>query len=78
MTVYDLKPGVAIRIVKTFRDYYGGEFTAGTVLHFVERNYVPYHSGHTVTFREAIMYLCDDDQTAAIVQNHSDEFYVAA
>ena len=69
MNIWNLVPGAAIRIVKTFRDCRAAEFTEGTILHFTHRNYLPYHSGHTVYFQEATMYLCDDDDTAAIVQN---------
>ena len=78
MNVYSLTPGVAIRIVKTFRDYDGQEFAAGRILHFTSRNYAPYSDGHTVTFQEATMYLCDTDQTSAIVQNRNHEFYAPA
>jgi hypothetical protein len=46
------------------------------MLHFTQRNYLPYHSGHTVYFQEATMYLCDDDETSAIVQNRDDEYFV--
>jgi hypothetical protein len=73
--MWNLTPGTAIRIAKTFKDYHGHEFTAGTVLHFKERNYLPYHSGHTVYFNEATMYLCDLDETAAIVQNPGLEYF---
>ena len=34
-----------------------------------------YHSGHTVFFQEATMYLCDDDETSAIVQNLGGEYF---
>ena len=78
MTVWRLSKGDAIRIVKSFRDYYGNEFREGTVLHFVERHYLPYHHGHTVRFAEATIYLCDDDDTGAIVENRGDEYFVAA
>ena len=78
MNVYSLTPGVAIRIVKTFRDYQNQEFAAGTILHFTKRNFLPYHGGHTVYFQEATMYLCDLNETAAIVQNHNHEFYAPA
>jgi len=76
MNVWNLKPGTVIRIVKTFRDCYGSEFAAGRILHFTHRNYLPYHAGHTVYFQEATIYLCDNDETSAIVQNHNDEYFV--
>ena len=75
VNIWNLAPGAAIRIVATFRDCFGAEFKAGSILHFTHRDYLPYHSGHTVYFREAAMYLCDDDETSAIVQNQSGEYY---
>jgi hypothetical protein len=76
VNVWNLTPGAAIRVVKTFRDCYGAEIAEGTVLHFTQRHYLPYHSGHTVCFREATVYLCDNDDTSAIVENRGDEYYV--
>src|SRR5262249_24156978 len=76
VNVWNLEPGAAIRIVKTLRDCRGNEFAEGRILHFTGRNYVPYHSGHTVYFQEATMYLCDDDETSAIVQNRDGEYFV--
>jgi hypothetical protein len=75
LNIWNLSPGIAIRIVKTVRDYHGGEFTAGTILHFDHRDYLPYHSGHTVFFRERIMYLCDLDATSNIVENRGHEYF---
>ena len=75
MTIWDLSAGKAIRIVKTFRDVTGTEYAEGTVLHFKSRDYLPYHDGHTVYFKEATMYLCDADDTGAIVQNVGDQYY---
>lgn len=75
VNVYKLTQGTVIRIRKDFRDVYGGEFKEGTILHFTRREYLPYHSGHTVMFEEADMYLCDADDTYNIVLNRGDEFY---
>ena len=75
MDIWNLKPGMGIRIAKTFRDCAGNEFTAGTILHFTHRNYLPYHSGHTVYFQEATIWLCDDDETSTIVENRDGEYF---
>lgn len=75
VNIRSLVPGAAICIVKKFRDCTGNEFEEGMLLHFTHRHYLPYHSGHTVYFREATMYLCDDDETVAIVQNRGDEYF---
>lgn len=76
LNIWNLAPGAAIRIVKTFRDCTGTEFVEGTTLHYTHRNYLPYHSGHTVFFQEATMYLCDNDDTSAIVENLGDAYFV--
>ena len=73
--IWNLETGAIIRIVKTFRDCARNEFAEGRILHFEHRDYLPYHSGHTVFFREATMYLCDDDETSAIVQNVGGEYF---
>jgi Domain of unknown function (DUF3601) len=76
VNIWNLTPGAAIRIVQKFRDCAGNEFAEGRILQFTHREYLPYHSGHTVYFREATMYLCDDDETSAIVQNRCGEYFV--
>jgi hypothetical protein len=74
LSVYNFFPGLALRVVKTFTAS-GAEFKEGTILHFKERNFLPYHSGHTVYFEEATMWLCDLDETGAIVDNVGNEFF---
>ena len=78
VNIRSLKPGAAIRIMKTFRDCAHNEFAVGRILHFTRRDYLPYHSGHTVYFQEAAMYLCDDDETSAIVENRDCEYFTPA
>ena len=77
LRIWDLSPGIAIRIVRTFRDRAGNEFTKGSILHFIRRNYLPYHSGHTVYFQEGTMTLCDDDNTRDIVENSGNQYFEA-
>jgi hypothetical protein len=78
LNIWNLKAGTALRVMKSFRDGGNTEFTEGTVLHYEKRDYLPYHSGHTVYFREATMYLCDLDETGAIVENRGNEYYQIA
>lgn len=47
---------------------------AGTRLTFRERHYLPYHGGHTLMFREATLYLQDDDE---VCRNFARYFKVA-
>jgi hypothetical protein len=75
LNIWNLRPGTAVRVVKAFRDGGGHDFAEGAVLHFEKRDYLPYHSGHTVYFREVTMYLCDLDETSDIVENRGNEFY---
>jgi len=75
MNIRSLTPGTAIRIVKTFKDCGGAQFEAGSVLHFRDRHYLPYHDGHTVIFEETTMSLCDTDDTRVIVDNVGHEYF---
>jgi len=75
VSIWNLEPGAAIRIVKQFKDCFGNEFAEGTILHYTHRDYLPYHSGHTVYFQEATMYLCDNGETGAIVENQGGEYF---
>ena len=76
VNVRNLQPGSAVRIVKTFQDCCSTKFEKGRILHFIRREYLPYHNGHTVYFHEATMYLCDNDETSAIVRNEDGEYFV--
>jgi hypothetical protein len=75
LNVWSFYPGLAVRVVKTFRDLSGTEVAEGTILHFKKRDYLPYHSGHTVYFEEVTLCLCDLDESRAIVENVGHEFF---
>src|SRR5262249_33686210 len=75
LRIWDLSPGMTIRIINTFRDTGGNEITKGTILHFKHPSYLPYHSGHTVRFQESAMCLCDLDDTRAVVENVGAEYF---
>jgi hypothetical protein len=38
---------------------------------------LPYHGGHTVYFEEATMYLCNLNETGAIVDNPGEMYFEA-
>ncbi len=59
-TIYGLQPGTAYRVMQTFSDFYGGEFTRDERLHFKQRHFLPYHGGHTIEFAERTLYLQED------------------
>lgn len=50
MQIYGLKPGVWIRIKKTFRDIDGTEHAAGLILKLISSSCFPYDDGWTLTF----------------------------
>lgn len=74
--VYGLHPGETYRVIREIRDYHGGIFPVGTELTFVQRNYLPYHGGHTVVFRPRPMYL--QDETDADVLNDLESYLEVA
>lgn len=67
-TVYDLIPGRRYRVLRDFLDYYQGAFTAGQILTFRHRNFLPYHGGHTIEFEEQNIYL-QEDANADVLQD---------
>jgi hypothetical protein len=69
-TVYGLEPGRVYRVVRTFSDCYSNNFEQGRTLTFRQRNFVPYHGGHTVMFDEATIYL-QETESAEILGNFS-------
>jgi hypothetical protein len=73
-TIYDLLPEIQYRVMKSFTDYYGNSFEAGEMLRFKERNFSPYHEGHTIVFYERSLYL-QEDRNKEILQNFSE--YIA-
>jgi hypothetical protein len=75
VNIWTLYSGQAVRVVKTFKDYSGHIVEKGTILHFEKRDFLPYHEGHTVYFKEVTLYLCGLDETTAIVQNLGNEFF---
>ena len=56
-----LRANAVYEVVTGFTDHHGGAFAAGTRLTFVRRSFLPYHGGHTLEFREATVYLHEDD-----------------
>jgi hypothetical protein len=57
ISIYSLEQGVVYIVSKPFDDYYGNHFSAGDKLTYVGRNFSPYQGGHTITFKEAGIYL---------------------
>lgn len=57
LTLWDLFPGLVVRVGQTLHDFDGEEIRAGQILHFLDRNYFAYDDGHTLTFRERVIRL---------------------
>jgi hypothetical protein len=76
LTVWDFTPGMIFRINRTFKDCYGQELQEGEVLHFLERDYLPYHGGHTLKFAEKTIYLSDNyESDLPIIDNSGNEYF---
>jgi len=70
LDVYDLRVDGVYDVVKGCKDHYGNEFQAGTRLTFAQRHFLPYEGGHTVVFREATVYIQEDDELYAQFADH--------
>ena len=69
-TVYRLIPGAEYRVVQSFTDFYGGQFSQGEFLRFKEQHFLPYHGGHTIVFEQRSLYL-QETENAEILDNFS-------
>jgi hypothetical protein len=58
--IYTLEKDAPYIVNRGFTDFYGNVFAPGEILTYVERNFVPYHGGHTIVFRERNLYLQDE------------------
>jgi hypothetical protein len=56
--VWDLFPGMAVRVVQSFRDYGGNPMEAGELLHFKSLDYFAKEEGYTLEFEEKTIRLC--------------------
>ena len=52
LSVSEFRPGLVVRIERTFVDFDGQEIREGEVLHFLDGSYFPYEGGHTLRFKE--------------------------
>src|SRR5712692_4938865 len=57
--LWDMFPGMAVRVAQTFRDHDGQEVRAGEILRFVSIDYMAYHGGYTIDFAEKQVRLCE-------------------
>lgn len=64
--IWSLQPGVVYVVTKAFETSRGDRVAAGERLTFVGRNFVPYHGGHVLTFRERAIGFQEEDDAALI------------
>jgi hypothetical protein len=62
VALHALRADAVYEVLQEFADHYGTVFPAGTRLTFVQRQFLPYHGGHTLCFREATIYLQENDR----------------
>jgi hypothetical protein len=75
LSVWEFRPGLVVRVGRSFTDRSNHTIEAGQILHFVKRDYVPYESGHTLTFKEMRIYLQDTDPSDYPVIENFENIY---
>ena len=74
--VWDLFPGLTLRIAEGFSDFDGAAVGAGEVLRFRELNHFVYDDGYTLFFHEKVIRLCGNvDADSIVLQNSGNRFY---
>jgi hypothetical protein len=64
--IHGLKKEVRYQVRQDFTDYYQNQFLQGEILTFMEYQFLPYHGGYTVVFKERNLYL-QEEQNANIL-----------
>lgn len=76
LSLWDMFPGMTVRIGTTFRDYDGTEHKAGEVLHFRKRDYFAKEGGFTLAFAEKEIRLSDlVPENAPMVENQGNAYF---
>ncbi|MEO8029138.1 MAG: hypothetical protein ABI823_21840 [Bryobacteraceae bacterium] len=76
ISVWDLFPGLTIRIVRAFVDFDGDEISEGEVLHVTSRDYFPYDGGHTLHFEEKVIRLAEiEPSNGPVLDNGANAFF---
>lgn len=79
VTVWDLFPGIVIRVMQDFEDFDRERIDAGELLHLVEKSYFAYDGGHTLTFAEKVIRLAEiDPATEPVIQNEGNAYFEPA
>ena len=59
--IHELKKTARYRVTRDFVDFYNTPFRHGEILTFMEVNFLPYHGGYTVVFKEKNLYLQEQE-----------------
>jgi hypothetical protein len=70
VVLHALRANAVYEVVREFTDHGGRAFSAGTRLTFVQRRFLPYHGGHTLSFREATVYLQEDSDVCRAFERY--------
>jgi hypothetical protein len=71
-----LRPGMSIRVIREFNDFDGKLWPVDFVFKNLQRyNCVPYHGGHTFSFENAALRLCDNVPENGMVLFKSEDFF---
>jgi len=62
VVLHALRVNAVYEVRQEFADHHGSVIAAGTRLTFVQRQFLPYHGGHTLCFREATIFLQEEDR----------------
>src|SRR5258708_1669108 len=73
--LWDLYPGLVVRVAQGFKDYDGQEIEAGKILHFRKLDHFFYDDGYTLTFAECVIRLSGNvPANQPMVDNAANEF----
>ncbi len=73
--VWDLFPGMTIRVVQSFRDYGGDPVETGEILRFKSLDYFAKEEGYTLEFEEKTIRLCDGMAgDSDVIRNYSNAY----
>ena len=70
VVLHALRANAVYEVIQGFTDHNGRTFAAGTRLTFVQRQFLPYHGGHTLCFREATIYLHEDSEVCRAFEHY--------
>jgi hypothetical protein len=74
--IWDLFPGLTLRIAAGFNDFDGAAVAAGEILHFRELNHFVYDDGYTLFFHEKVIRLCGNvDADSVVLENSGNRFF---